>query len=134
MAGREQRPYAEATADQIADALGDLVSDIDLAALTGQCADYLARGMRRALAPGTAGWRDDDLAFTRGWGFELASITVPVAIWQGAQDRMVPFAHGVWLAEHIGTATPHLHGEEGHLSLFAQVGRIIDDLLALIGR
>jgi pimeloyl-ACP methyl ester carboxylesterase len=126
--------YAEATADELAGALGDLVSAVDVASLTGDFADYLARAFRRALSHGTAGWRDDDLSFVRDWGFDLASITVPVSIWQGAQDRMVPFAHGVWMAEHVGTARPHLYDDEGHLSLFAQIGRIFDDLLHLAGR
>ena len=125
---------AEVRPGELADVLGDLLSEVDAASLTGGFADYLARGFRRALSHGTAGWRDDDLSFVRDWGFDLASITVPVSIWQGAHDRMVPYAHGVWMAEHVATARPHLYDVEGHLSLFAQVGRIIDDLLDLAAR
>ena len=36
---------------------------------------------------GVAGWRDDDLAFARDWGFGLSDISVPVAVWQGADDE-----------------------------------------------
>jgi len=121
------------TADEVAESLGDLVSDVDVAALTGELADYLADSLRRAVRNGISGWRDDDLAFARAWGFELAAISVPVAIWQGRHDRMVPFAHGVWLADHIHGAHPHLDESEGHVSLMMQASHIFSDLIALAG-
>lgn len=119
-------------ASDVADSLGGLVSAVDKAALTGEFAEYLAAVFRRAMSTGVAGWRDDDLAFTRDWGFELASITRPVAVWQGAQDRMVPFAHGEWLAEHVPGAAAHLYPNEGHLSLaVTRLDDIVRDLVTL---
>jgi pimeloyl-ACP methyl ester carboxylesterase len=93
----------------------------------------VARILRRALSAGTAGWYDDDLAFVKPWGFDLAAITVPVSIWQGAHDRMVPFAHGEWLAAHVAGARAHLHDDEGHISLVQQMPRILDDLVSRAG-
>jgi pimeloyl-ACP methyl ester carboxylesterase len=119
------------TADTVIDELGGLLSDVDQAALTGEMAADSVVSFRRALERGIAGWRDDDLAFVTGWGFELATIRVPVAIWQGRQDRMVPFAHGEWLAQAIPSAEPHLFDDEGHLSLIAQADAIFGDLLRL---
>ena len=83
------------------------------------------------MATGTAGWRDDDLAFVRDWGFSPAADgqTAPVAIWQGDQDHMVPFAHGRWLAASIPAARPHLVAGAGHLSL--PYDAIMDELLEL---
>ena len=103
--------------DQIAAALGDLVSEVDRKALTDRFADYMAASCRGAVATGIAGWRDDDLAFVRDWGFQLSALEVPVAVWQGGQDRMVPFAHGRWLAGRLPGAAVHLDPAEGHLSL-----------------
>ncbi|HTL87600.1 MAG TPA: alpha/beta hydrolase, partial [Acidimicrobiia bacterium] len=104
------------------------------AALTGEFADYMAAVIRRAVSNGIEGWRDDDLAFTRDWGFDLESIRRPVAIWQGAQDRMVPFAHGEWLAAHVPGAVARLFPDEGHLSLaVARLDDIVDDLVNLAG-
>jgi pimeloyl-ACP methyl ester carboxylesterase len=121
------------TADEVAEALGDLASEVDIAAITGELADFLADSFRRAVRNGISGWRDDDLAFARGWGFELAAIDVPVAIWQGRHDRMVPYAHGVWLADHIDGAHAHLDDSEGHLSLLMQASRIFADLIRIAG-
>ena len=113
----------------VAAALGGLVSDVDKRALTGEFAGMLAESFRRSVSTGIAGWRDDDLAFTRSWGFDLGSIRRPVAVWQGGQDRMVPFAHGQWLAAHIPSARVHLYPDEGHLSLgVAWLNRIVADL------
>ena len=89
--------------DDIADALGDLIPPVDRTALTGELAQEMAEDIQIALRDGIWGWFDDDIAFTRPWGFDLASIRVPLSIWQGEQDRMVPYAHGEWLA----AALPH---------------------------
>jgi pimeloyl-ACP methyl ester carboxylesterase len=71
------------------------------------------------------------LAIIHDWGFSLADIAPPVTIWQGGQDRMVPFDHGRWLAGHVAGAKAELLPDEGHLSLAAGCyGRVLDGLLA----
>jgi pimeloyl-ACP methyl ester carboxylesterase len=113
------------TAGGIAEALGDLVDEVDRDALSGALADAMARMVRHAVSSGHTGWLDDDLAFVRPWGFDVADIAVPVAIWQGARDRMVPFAHGEWLAVHVPGARAHLHEGEGHISLAHELPAIL---------
>jgi pimeloyl-ACP methyl ester carboxylesterase len=122
--------HANVTAATIADALGGLVTDVDRAALDGSLAEYLATLMRAALSSGIWGWFDDDLAFVRDWGFSLDDIAVPVTVWQGREDAMVPDAHGEWLARRVPSARPMLFENEGHLSLLARFGDVVDDLLA----
>jgi pimeloyl-ACP methyl ester carboxylesterase len=118
------------TGPQVAAMFRDLVDDVDRAALTGDYAQFLADEMREGQRVSFAGWLDDDLAFTQPWGFELTSITGQVHVWQGAHDRMVPFAHGQWLVEHLGNACAHLHPEHGHLSLaVAGFPAIVDSLV-----
>jgi pimeloyl-ACP methyl ester carboxylesterase len=120
------------TGEAVADSLGDLIPPIDRAALTGEFADELAEDLRRAVGNGIWGWHDDDLAFTQPWGFDLANIRVPLALWQGEEDRMVPFAHGQWLAAHIPGAGAHLLPGHGHLSLAVDsLGLILDDMRSL---
>jgi pimeloyl-ACP methyl ester carboxylesterase len=105
-------------------------------------ADHVAACLRTALSSGIAGWRDDDLAFVKDWGFSLGWESpapvppdpAPVAVWQGDQDRMVPFAHGQWLAGAVRGARVHLMPGDGHLSLTVRAfDRILDDLLDLAG-
>ena len=80
---QEAWAFVGVTGEQVAAALGDLVSAVDVAALTGDCAVYVAASFRQALANGIWGWFDDDLAFTRPWGFDLERNSVPVVVWQG---------------------------------------------------
>lgn len=127
---REAAELAEVTGDDVAAALGDLLSEVDRAVLTGEYADHLAGAVGEGLAPGIDGWFDDDMAFMRGWGFELASIQVPVSVWQGVEDRFVPFSHGEWLAAQVPGARARLRAEEGHLSLtLGRYGDLLDDLV-----
>jgi len=119
---------ANLTGAQVAEMLSGLTDEVDRAALTGEFAEVVAATFRRAVINGVGGWHDDDLAFAGPWGFDLISITVPVSVWQGAHDLMVPFGHGEWLAANIPTAKAHLYPDEGHLSLAAQMARILADL------
>jgi pimeloyl-ACP methyl ester carboxylesterase len=139
-AGEEQllaflEPFREqmmsATGSQLYAILGDLLSDVDRGVLTGEYAEHLADGGRAGLAQGVYGWFDDDLAFIRDWGFDVRDVSRPVTIWQGAQDRMVPAAHGAWLAANVPGARARLLPDHGHLSLsLALYGEILDDLIS----
>lgn len=123
--------YAHVTPEQVHEAFGDLLSPVDVATLTGEFAQYVSDALRLALTRGIWGWLDDDLAIVHDWGFSLEAIERPVTIWQGAQDRMVPFDHGRWLAAHVSGAKAQLLAEEGHLSLtIGSYGRVLDELLA----
>ncbi len=123
----------DSTADDVADALGSLAPPVDRAALNGAVAARTAAGFRHAGAQGIVGWLHDDLAMVRPWGFAVGDITTPVAIWQGTEDTMVPYAHAEWLAAHVPGARVHLEPGEGHISLREQMPRILADLVDLAG-
>jgi pimeloyl-ACP methyl ester carboxylesterase len=126
---------ADPSPEQLADAFGDLIKAADKAALTGDFAEFMTEETKAAFKTGIAGWHDDDLAFVVGWGFEVTDVDVPVAVWQGDADAMVPFAHGAWLAASIPGASSHLLTGHGHLTLVAdKIGEIIADLAALAGQ
>ena len=118
------------TGPEVADAFGDLVDEVDRASIRADFAEWLAAVMREGLRESYWGWFDDDMAFVKPWGFELGSIRGRVHLWQGAHDRMVPFAHGEWLAAHVGGACPHLFADQGHLTLSVDaMPRILDELV-----
>ncbi len=120
------------TGEQIETALGDLVSEPDHATLSLQFADHLAASVTRGLSEGIWGWFDDDLAMIADWGFDLERIEPAVTIWQGREDRFVPFAHGEWLARHVTGSRARLRDGEGHMSIvIGSYGAILDDLLEL---
>ena len=140
--GREAfRPIAEEqaaglaglTASDVVAALGGLVDEVDAAALTGDFADYAAATFRHSVAQGAVGVLEDTLQIVRPWGFDVRDITVPVSVWQGAHDKMVPFDHGRWLAQAIPGARVHLYEDEGHLSLVAKLDAILADLREIAG-
>ena len=115
-------------AADVAPALGDLVPAVDVAVLNEAYGDYLAESFRESVSGGIDGWRDDDLAFVHDWGVPL-NTGVPVSIWQGDKDRMVPHSHGEWLAAHIPGSRLHRRPDEGHLSLFVhEFDAIVADL------
>lgn len=127
----EAETFGSVTGGEVLAAFGDLISEADRPALTGEFAEHVAASTRAALVTGIWGWFDDDMAFVRDWGFDLGSIRAPVAIWQGEDDRFVPFSHGQWLAENVSGATSYLRPGEGHLSLaITAYGEILDRLLS----
>ncbi|MDP9251125.1 MAG: alpha/beta hydrolase, partial [Chloroflexota bacterium] len=141
LAGPEQLiPFKERAAPiwrvvtpaEVADAFGDLIDDVDRGSLSGAFAEWMADLFHEALREGYWGWFDDDMAFVKPWGFDLAAIRAPVFVWQGGHDRMVPFAHGEWLVAHLPTARSRLFAEHGHLTLaLDSMPRILDEMLTI---
>lgn len=125
--------FKNVTGAQIRAAFGGLVGPADKAVLSGAFAEDCAATMRSALAVSFDGWIDDDLAFVKGWGFSLADIKVPVLIWQGDEDLMVPHAHSQWQAQHIPGAQLCFVPGNGHITLITQFkGEVINRAIELL--
>ncbi|MDQ6640909.1 MAG: alpha/beta hydrolase [Actinomycetota bacterium] len=124
---------SNAQANDIVGGLATLLPDVDRAVLTADAGrdfgEDLAASFREALRTGIEGWVDDDLAFTRPWGFDLDTLAVPTFVWQGDEDLMVPFAHGQWLSSQISGVTAHLLAGEGHISIsVGAMDRMLEEL------
>ncbi|GAA1764467.1 alpha/beta hydrolase [Kocuria aegyptia] len=127
------RAAASAPGDEIVELLRAMLPPVDQAVMTGDFVAYVLDSAERSLRQGVVGWRDDDLAVDRPWGFAVEQIDVPTRIWHGREDHTVPVAHGEWLAVHVPGSRAYLLEHEGHLSLLARLDRVLDDLVEAAG-
>ena len=138
LAGAEQLatlldPVAGAVAEDVFAFMASLRADLpdeDAAALDRpEVASAFADSFVEGLRPGAGGWIDDDLAFCAPWGFDVDSITVPVSVWQGSTDVLVPPSHAAWLAQAIPGAEGQLIVGSGHFGLLDRLPQIYTWLL-----
>lgn len=121
---REQAEMFSAGPDGLRQAMLTVLSPVDQAAFTPEVGEWIYSVMAEGAAERIEGYRDDNLAFVRPWGFDPAEIAVPVLLLQGVEDLMVPPAHGRWLAETIPGVEAEISDAEGHITLL--INRIPD--------
>ncbi|WP_402463871.1 alpha/beta fold hydrolase [Isoptericola aurantiacus] len=80
-----------------------------------------------------AGIVDDDVAFVRPWGVELAQVATPVLVVQGGADRVIPRHHGELLVEALPAAELWLRPRDGHVSVLGALPVACDWLVDLAG-
>ncbi len=90
---------------------------------TVMCATF-----REAMRFGVAGAVSDLRLYGTGWGFQLDDIRVPVDLWHGEKDRIVPVAMGRWLANAIPDCQARFLPQHGHFSL------ILEGMQAMLGQ
>jgi pimeloyl-ACP methyl ester carboxylesterase len=74
---------------------------------------------------GTVGATAEIRLLGKPWGFRLEDITIPVYLWQGTEDRLVPESMGRYLADAIpGCKATFVEGE-GHLLVLKRTEEII---------
>src|SRR5215213_5850493 len=91
----------------------------DDAALAGEWSWFIDV-VDAALAGGMGGFIEDDLAGVDVWGFDPAEVEAPALFVHGGRDRVVPAAHGEWLARRCPSAELWLRQGDGHISILNQ--------------
>jgi pimeloyl-ACP methyl ester carboxylesterase len=118
-------PVAGAVGEDVYAFLASLHADlpgVDAAVLdSADVVKLLAGSFAEGLRPGPGGWVDDDLAFTAPWGFDVGAISVPVGVWHGTEDTLVPVSHAGWLTAAIPGAEGHVTVGAGHLGMLDQL-------------
>jgi pimeloyl-ACP methyl ester carboxylesterase len=72
----------------------------------------------------------DLMLFTRPWGFQLRDLRVPIRLWHGDADHLVPIAHARHLARLIPDAELCVRHGESHLGSLAAAEEILGAILS----
>jgi len=81
--------------------------------------------LREALRPGAWGYVQDIRVLSTPWGFALSDIKVPVELWHGDLDTVIPISHGRYLASAIPNAALKVCPGEGHMLLWNHLAEIL---------
>lgn len=84
-----------------------------------------AETLREAFRPGVWGYVQDIRVLARPWGFAPEDINVPVQLWHGDEDAVIPLHHGRYLATVIPGATLRICPGEGHMLMWNHVAEIL---------
>lgn len=88
-----------------------------------------AAALRAAVAGGVEGLVEDYLLSCRPWGFDPHNVRVPVHLWHGARDRIVPAEHAWQLAASLPVCRAAFAADEGHFFFRRRVGEIVGQLV-----
>jgi pimeloyl-ACP methyl ester carboxylesterase len=113
------QPYADELArepDRVVEQISSELPEVDREILARpEYRAIMVESFVEATRQGVRGWADDDLAFTKPWGFELEDVTADVRLWQGELDVLAPRAHGEYVASRLPNARFELLEGGGHL-------------------
>jgi pimeloyl-ACP methyl ester carboxylesterase len=106
----------------------------DRAALEDPVVDAVLAALREGVRPGIEGVWSDAQIYARDWGFALERVTVPLQVWHGTADSIVPaFTSRAYEAAPL--CRRQLVPDEGHYSLILVHGpRIVAALAAGLPR
>jgi len=94
----------------------------------------LAASTAETLRRGGRGIAWELTLLARPWDFLLERVRMPVRIWQGLADNIVPAAMTRYLAEALPHAQARYLPNEGHLSLIVRhLGAVLEDLCPRTG-
>jgi pimeloyl-ACP methyl ester carboxylesterase len=97
--------------------LGNSISEADRRlTVESDVARFLIRDIQVALAQGARGPSDDAILIYRDWGFAMADVKMPVHIFHGTEDKLVPYAFSEYMRDHLPEATLTPLEDQGHFT------------------
>ena len=96
--------------------VGDTLPPSDRACMTPDLLAGLSRAWREGIGRGVHGAMSDAGIYARDWGVPFGDIRVPVTVWYGAEDSLIPL-HGLTPLQAIPGMTLRIVPGEGHYSL-----------------
>jgi pimeloyl-ACP methyl ester carboxylesterase len=94
-----------------------------------EVAAALTASLREAFRGGGQGVADELLLLLRPWTVRLAEIRVPVRLWHGEADGVVPLAMGRYLAEAIPNCRAEFIPGGGHYLVFDRIGPFLEAMI-----
>lgn len=85
--------------------------------------------MRQSFASGSAGAASDLVILTGDWGFGLGDVTVPVRLWHGEMDPVVPLAAAREIARSLPNCRSTFVPDQGHYVHVACATNVLESLL-----
>jgi pimeloyl-ACP methyl ester carboxylesterase len=79
---------------------------------------------------GSGGISDEAICLARPFGFPIGGVTVPVRIWHGAKDKVVPVGMGKYLERNIRSAVATFYRHEGHHFVYDRWREILGVIVA----
>ena len=86
------------------------------------------------MAGGVRGIMQDLALFTRPWAFSLRDIHVPIRLWHGTADPVIPLAHSEHLAALVPDSRLFLLPGLGHFAGFTNSPAVLDDMMEIWSR
>lgn len=77
----------------------------------------LAASLAEAFRNGACGAATELRLLSAPWRFDLADVRVPIALWHGCDDRVVPISMGLHVEQALGDCRATYVPEHGHYSL-----------------
>ena len=114
----------ERTVDAVARAMSGADSEI---AGRPEARRVLAEIIAEAFRQGWEGAARDVVLLGRPWGFDVHDIKVPVLLWQGEEDVLVPLSMGRYLAAAIPDCRARFFPGEGHLLVVDHMAEILEE-------
>jgi pimeloyl-ACP methyl ester carboxylesterase len=91
--------------------------------------EAMAKDYKEAFRKGPAGVVHEGGLYAKDWGFRLADVSIPVALWHGEKDTNAPVQMGRYQASTIPTCHATFYPDDGHISIMTH--HICDVLGAL---
>jgi pimeloyl-ACP methyl ester carboxylesterase len=116
--------------ERVVSRLMRLVSSVDQEVLNRkEFQEALCRSFREAVRLGSRGPARDLVLYARPWDFRLQDIRMPVYLWHGELDWIVPPSIGRFQQSVIPNCRAIYFGQEGHFSLIMKHMKDIFDTL-----
>ncbi len=84
-----------------------------------------ASTLREAFRNGAGGYVHDLRMLAGPWGFDPADIRVPVELWHGDEDTVIPLHHSQYLASVMPGATLRVCAGEAHMLMWNHLAEIL---------